>query len=77
MDGGSFSITYGLQLAGSPVTTTENNYIYAQSSISKTFTYAGAATTCYCSAVPPTKQVCTQQTEYRTESIWQSLFNPT
>lgn len=83
---GIFNIQYGLIIAGTPITKSESTSIYASSSTSKTYTYAGEASNCICGATPPMNQVCrdiiryktekqcNDVTKYRTVSIWQSLF---
>jgi hypothetical protein len=83
---GTFQITYGFLIAGTPIRNTENVGIYAMSSVSRSNSYNGQIQNCICEAVPPSYQSCQVVTRYRTEtqchdvtkyrtvSLWQSLF---
>jgi len=83
---GIFRITYGLRIAGTPITNTEDVAIYSMSSVSKTYSYNGQIQNCICNVNPPSYQNCQIVTRYRTESqchdvtkyrtisLWKSLF---
>lgn len=63
--GGTFSMNIGFNAGGQKLETTQNKYIYAQSSETFEYQYDAKIDGCYCSEQVPTKQVCHDVTKYR------------
>ena len=64
-EGGAFSMEIGFNVGSQKLTTTQNKYIYPQSSEIFTYETDAAIDSCFCAEDVPTKTVCHDVTKYR------------